>query len=219
MLNVAQNSPGRGEGGSRERWGLGTRKSAVDLCLSCHLGKAAGWKTHPGKTPLQNTESFRAKSLQRRGYFWGELREPTERSPLPLTETRLGRMVTEPSATSSRCRTGEILEPQLSEPIQMKCPVWFALLAASSTLLRREATGTGFVSGPREARMLARGRAQRCLHLLLRALSWHQAPRTTRRTWTHESKPHCSAPAPSILPSPGTQAASPNSFAYLLTGN
>lgn len=44
-------------------------------------------------------------------------------------------MVTAPSATSSRRSTGALLEPQLSEPIQKKWPVWLALRAASSTLL------------------------------------------------------------------------------------
>lgn len=54
---------------------------------------------------------------------------------LPRTDVLLGRMVTAPSATSSRRSTGALLEPQLSEPIQKKWPVWLALRAASSTLL------------------------------------------------------------------------------------
>lgn len=54
---------------------------------------------------------------------------------LPRTDILLGRMVTAPSATSSRRSTGALLEPQLSEPIQKKWPVWLALRAASSTLL------------------------------------------------------------------------------------
>lgn len=54
---------------------------------------------------------------------------------LPRTDILLGRMVTAPSATSSRCSTGAILEPQLSEPIQKKWPVWLAFRAASSTRL------------------------------------------------------------------------------------
>lgn len=39
---------------------------------------------------------------------------------VPLMDWRLGRMVTAPSAISSWCTTGEIFEPQLSEPTQMK---------------------------------------------------------------------------------------------------
>lgn len=65
---------------------------------------------------------------------WGEGR----RRPLlglPRTDILLGRMVTAPSATSSRRSTGALLEPQLSEPIQKKWPVWLALRAASNTLL------------------------------------------------------------------------------------
>lgn len=54
---------------------------------------------------------------------------------LPRTDILLGRMVTAPSATSSRRSTGALLEPQLSEPIQKKWPVWLALRAASRTLL------------------------------------------------------------------------------------
>lgn len=54
---------------------------------------------------------------------------------LPRTDILLGRIVTAPSATSSRCSTGAILEPQLSEPIQKKWPVWLAFRAASSTRL------------------------------------------------------------------------------------
>lgn len=54
---------------------------------------------------------------------------------LPRTDILLGRMVTAPSATSSRCSTGALLEPQLSEPIQKKWPVWLAFRAASSTRL------------------------------------------------------------------------------------
>lgn len=49
---------------------------------------------------------------------------------IPLMDCRLGRMVTAPSAISSWFSIGEILEPQLSEPTQMKWPVWLAFLAA-----------------------------------------------------------------------------------------
>lgn len=38
-------------------------------------------------------------------------------------DCRLGRMVTAPSAISSWFSIGEILEPQLSDPTQMKWPV------------------------------------------------------------------------------------------------
>lgn len=51
-------------------------------------------------------------------------------SGIPLMDCRLGRMVTAPSAISSWFRMGEILEPQLSDPTQMKCPVWLAFFAA-----------------------------------------------------------------------------------------
>lgn len=54
---------------------------------------------------------------------------------LPRTDILLGRMVTAPSATSSRCSTGALLEPQLSEPTQKKWPVWLAFRAACSTRL------------------------------------------------------------------------------------
>lgn len=47
----------------------------------------------------------------------------------------LGRMVTAPSAISSWLSIGAILEPQLSEPTQMKCPVWLVFLAAKSSRL------------------------------------------------------------------------------------
>ena len=50
-------------------------------------------------------------------------------------DSLLGRMVTAPSAISSWSSTGEILDPQLSEPTQMKCPVWLAFLAAWSRRL------------------------------------------------------------------------------------
>ena len=40
-------------------------------------------------------------------------------------------MVMAPSATFSCPTTGEILEPQLSEPTHRKCPDWLFLLAAS----------------------------------------------------------------------------------------
>lgn len=42
---------------------------------------------------------------------------------IPLMDCRLGRMVTAPSAISSWFRIGVILDPQLSEPTQMKWPV------------------------------------------------------------------------------------------------
>lgn len=45
-------------------------------------------------------------------------------------DCRFGRMVTAPSAISSWFSIGVILEPQLSEPTQMKWPVWLAFLAA-----------------------------------------------------------------------------------------
>lgn len=57
---------------------------------------------------------------------------------LPLTDILLGRMVIAPSATTSWCRTGEILEPQLSDPTHRKWPVWLAFLAASRTRLRTQ---------------------------------------------------------------------------------
>lgn len=57
---------------------------------------------------------------------------------LPLIDWRLGRMVIAPSAISSWCSTGEILEPQLSDPTQIKCPVWLAFFAACRSRLERE---------------------------------------------------------------------------------
>lgn len=145
MLNTAQKSPGRGEGGSR--------------------GQSVEAREHGGFVSEQN---------------------PPERSPLPLTETRLGRMVTEPSATSSRCRTGAILEPQLSEPIQMKCPVWFARLAASSTLLPREAPGAGWGTGSVSPTDTG---AQAGLSAACSSCSGRSAPGTTWGTCTHGAKP------------------------------
>ena len=59
------------------------------------------------------------------------------RAFLPSIDVLLGRMVTAPSAISSCCWTGEIFDPQLSEPIQRKCPDWLAFLAASSIRLQR----------------------------------------------------------------------------------
>lgn len=60
-------------------------------------------------------------------------------SHLPSTDARLGRMVMAPSATLSWPITGEILDPQLSEPTHRKWPVWLLLLAASRTrLIRRK---------------------------------------------------------------------------------
>lgn len=56
---------------------------------------------------------------------------------LPSTEALLGRMVTAPSATSSLSRMGALFAPQLSEPTNLKWPVRFALLAASSTCLHQ----------------------------------------------------------------------------------
>lgn len=54
-------------------------------------------------------------------------------------DCRFGRMVTAPSAISSWFRIGEILDPQLSEPTQIKWPVWLAFLAAwRSRLWTRE---------------------------------------------------------------------------------
>lgn len=55
--------------------------------------------------------------------------------PTSHVTSSLGRMVTAPRPPSSRCSTGAILEPQLSEPIQKKWPVWLAFRAASSTRL------------------------------------------------------------------------------------
>lgn len=45
-------------------------------------------------------------------------------------DCRFGRMVTAPSAISSWFSIGEILDPQLSEPTQIKWPVWLAFFAA-----------------------------------------------------------------------------------------
>lgn len=59
----------------------------------------------------------------------------SRRSVLPSTDARLGRIVMAPSATLSWPITGEILEPQLSEPTHRKWPVWLFLLAASRTRL------------------------------------------------------------------------------------
>lgn len=144
------------------RWGLGKHESTAGLCLS---------KAHPGRT----TEPRRAGGTP-------------ARSPVPLTETRLGRMVTEPSATSSRCRTGAILEPQLSEPIQMKCPVWFARLAASSTLLPRDAPGAGARWGTGSVSPRTGG-AQAGLSAACSSCSGCSAPGTTRGMWIHRANP------------------------------
>lgn len=54
---------------------------------------------------------------------------------LPSTDALLGRIVMAPSATLSWPITGEILDPQLSEPTHRKWPVWLFLLAASRTRL------------------------------------------------------------------------------------
>lgn len=54
---------------------------------------------------------------------------------LPSTDARLGRIVMAPSATLSWPITGEILEPQLSDPTHRKWPVWLFFLAASRTRL------------------------------------------------------------------------------------
>lgn len=146
---------------------------------------------------------FHSQNLQLRRASSGD------QQPIPLTETRLGRMVTEPSATSSRCRTGAILEPQLSEPIQMKCPVWFALLAASSTLLWKEAAEAGPPTP-----CLAPGEWGH----------WHSAGgisyTTHNQVYMNTQNPTVPLSSHTLCPpSPGTQAASPTSFAYLLTGN
>lgn len=125
-----------GKGQACRCWGLGAHRSVVGFVPKLPPGQSCGLEAPPGKTPQPDPC---AEGMPPGGEQPGEAAGHS----LPLTDTRLGRMVTEPSATSSRCRTGEILEPQLSEPIQMKCPVWFALLAASSTLLWGETTGTG----------------------------------------------------------------------------
>lgn len=57
---------------------------------------------------------------------------------LPSTDTRLGRIVMAPSATISWPVTGELLDPQLSDPTHKKWPVWLLLLAASRTRLLKE---------------------------------------------------------------------------------
>lgn len=54
---------------------------------------------------------------------------------LPSTDARLGRIVMAPSATLSWPITGEILDPQLSDPTHRKWPVWLFLFAASRTRL------------------------------------------------------------------------------------
>lgn len=72
-----------------------------------------------------------------RGLTGGRCEACTGPSAVPLIDWRLGRMVTAPSAISSCCTTGEIFEPQLSEPTQMKCPVWLAFLAAWRSRLQR----------------------------------------------------------------------------------
>lgn len=55
---------------------------------------------------------------------------------VPSTEALLGRIVIAPSATFSCWCTGEIFEPQLSEPTQRKWFVWLFRLAASRTRLK-----------------------------------------------------------------------------------
>lgn len=55
---------------------------------------------------------------------------------VPSTEALLGRIVMAPSATFSCWCTGEIFEPQLSEPTQRKWFVWLLRLAASRTRLK-----------------------------------------------------------------------------------
>lgn len=50
---------------------------------------------------------------------------------------RLGSMVMAPSAISSWCSTGDIFDPQLSDPIQIKWPGPLAFLAACRSRLRR----------------------------------------------------------------------------------
>lgn len=57
------------------------------------------------------------KGVSRRGMHVALLNKVIS---VPLMDCRLGRMVTAPSAISSCCTTGEILDPQLSEPTQMK---------------------------------------------------------------------------------------------------
>lgn len=55
---------------------------------------------------------------------------------IPSIEALFGSIVTAPSAISSCWSTGVILEPQLSEPIQRKCPLWLPLFADSKILLK-----------------------------------------------------------------------------------
>lgn len=59
----------------------------------------------------------------------------------PSMEALLGRMVMAPTATSSRLRIGEILDPQLSEPTHRKWPVRLAWRVASRTLLVGASSG------------------------------------------------------------------------------
>ncbi len=60
--------------------------------------------------------------------------------PLPSMDALFGRMVMAPSATLSCWTTGDILEPQLSDPTHRKWPVWLLRFAASKTRLKNEQT-------------------------------------------------------------------------------
>lgn len=56
-------------------------------------------------------------------------------------EALLGRMVMAPTASSSKLRIGEVLDPQLSEPTHRKWPVRLAWRVASRTRLEEMEDG------------------------------------------------------------------------------
>jgi len=62
-----------------------------------------------------------------------------------------------PSATISWPITGEILDPQLSEPTHKKWPVWLFLLAASRTRLFDEKRNKIFAKARQERKWVALG--------------------------------------------------------------
>ena len=55
---------------------------------------------------------------------------------IPLMDWRFGRMVMAPSATLSWCSTGEIFDPQLSDPTHKKWPILFSFSAACRSRLK-----------------------------------------------------------------------------------
>lgn len=67
---------------------------------------------------------------------------------LPSIDALFGRMVIAPSATLSCWTTGDIFEPQLSDPTHRKWPVWLLRFAASNTRLKDRQTKYTFTCEP-----------------------------------------------------------------------